>query len=78
MKGQYERDSFVEWFVMQDDLLTNFINALKNNVKDMSYRRAYQILNNVLKKEYVYSPDISDGFEPTDESEYLDIYVCCF
>lgn len=75
MKGQYERDSFVEWFVMQDDLLTSFINALKNNVKEMSYARAYQILNNVLKREYEYSSDISDGPELTDESEYLDIYV---
>jgi hypothetical protein len=59
--GKYERDSFVEWFVMQEDLLARFLAGMKKNLRIMSLKVAADVLNNVLKLEYEDAEDVDDA-----------------
>ena len=52
LTGKYARSPFVDWFVEQDDLLALYTTSLKNNIKQMSFKRAMQILNVVLQQEF--------------------------
>ena len=68
MSGKYERNAFVDWFVEQSDLLSDFSSALKVNVKEMSFKRAMQILNLVLQQQY-------EGADK-ETSKYQIFFVC--
>ena len=50
--GKYERDSVVEWFVAQEDLLSRFKVALKVNLRGLSLAKASEIFNTVLKSDF--------------------------
>ncbi|KAJ1446408.1 hypothetical protein M885DRAFT_502134 [Pelagophyceae sp. CCMP2097] len=58
--GLYERDTFVEWFVQQSDLVSQFVAALKANLRHMSLQKAADLLNIVLKYDYEDAEDAHD------------------